>query len=360
MPRKHLVAIDLSRNELQNAVIQNLASAPGSPVKGLTYFDTVTNAEYTYNGSAWVSKDASKLSGTIPMTALTSDPLARGNHTGTQLAATISDFNAAVRLNRLDQMAAPTASVSMGSQKITSVLDGVAASDAATVGQVQALVDTGFNKSSVRVATTANITLSGTQTIDGVSVAVGERVLVKNQSTGPQNGPYLCASGAWTRCTDSDLSAEVKGGLSVWVNEGTVNGDTRWVLTTNDPITLGSTALVFAQDFAASATSAGAGLTASGGSLVVGQGTGIIVNADDVAIDTAVVVRKYATSVGNGALTSITVTHNLGTLDVTVGVFANSDGSEVTCDILRATTNTVTLVFTVAPTTNQYRCVVHG
>lgn len=111
-------------------------------------------------------------------------------------------------------------------------------------------------KASARVATTANITLSGTQTIDGVSVIAGDRVLVKNQSSGADNGIYVCASGAWSRAADADSSAEVTAGMMIPVAEGTSNADTFWLLTTNDPITLGSTALVFAQ-FGGSATPSG-------------------------------------------------------------------------------------------------------
>jgi hypothetical protein len=99
----------------------------------------------------------------------------------------------------------------------------------------------------VQLATTANITLSGTQTIDGVSAAVGYRVLVKNQSTGSQNGIYLVASGAWTRATDMDAASEVLGLINV--QEGSTNADTVWMVT-NDisgTITLGSTSLTFAQ-----------------------------------------------------------------------------------------------------------------
>lgn len=100
-------------------------------------------------------------------------------------------------------------------------------------------------KGSVRVATTANITLSGTQTIDGVSVIAGDRVLVKDQSTGSQNGIYVCAAGSWSRATDADGSSEVTAGMVVVSTEGTVNSDKLWELTTNDPITLGTTALTF-------------------------------------------------------------------------------------------------------------------
>jgi hypothetical protein len=102
-------------------------------------------------------------------------------------------------------------------------------------------------RESVRVATTASITLSGTQTIDGVSVVAGDRVLVKNQATGSTNGIYVVSSSAWTRATDADSSAEVTPGLLVFVTSGTANGSTGWILTTPAPITLGTTALTFQQ-----------------------------------------------------------------------------------------------------------------
>lgn len=129
----------------------------------------------------------------------------------------------------------------------------------ADLGSIAGL-STGFDyKASVRVATTANITLSGTQTIDGVSVIAGDRVLVKNQTTGSQNGIYVCASGAWSRATDADASAEVTAGMFVPVAEGSSNADTFWLLTTNDPITLGSTSLTFTQYGASASPSGSAG-----------------------------------------------------------------------------------------------------
>lgn len=111
-------------------------------------------------------------------------------------------------------------------------------------------------KNSVRVATTANIALSGTQTIDGIAVIVGDRVLVKNQTTGSQNGIYLVASGAWVRSVDADTSIEVTPGLLVSVEQGTAGGGDIWQLMTVAPITLGTTALVF-EEAAGSAVTAG-------------------------------------------------------------------------------------------------------
>lgn len=132
-------------------------------------------------------------------------------------------------------------------------------SDAANLIYWQALVDAiesgaasindflslGY-KNPVRVATTANITLSGTQTIDGVAVVVGNRILVKNQTAAAQNGIYLVASGAWTRTTDFDASADAVPGSFVFVSEGSTQSG-KWNLTTIAPITLGTTSLTFAQ-----------------------------------------------------------------------------------------------------------------
>ncbi|MNZ35176.1 hypothetical protein D3C78_525670 [compost metagenome] len=104
-------------------------------------------------------------------------------------------------------------------------------------------------KHSVVAATTANITLSGLQTIDGVALTAGSRVLVKNQTTGKDNGLYVVASAAWTRSADADISAEVTPGMLVLVERGTVNGDSAWQLVTDGPITLGTTALAYEMAF---------------------------------------------------------------------------------------------------------------
>lgn len=102
------------------------------------------------------------------------------------------------------------------------------------------------NKQSVRVATTANLTLSGTPTVDGIALAVSDRILVKNQDTASQNGLYLVAAGTWNRALDADASSEVTPGLTVYVEQGTAQADTIWKLVTDAPITLGNTALAFA------------------------------------------------------------------------------------------------------------------
>jgi hypothetical protein len=135
---------------------------------------------------------------------------------------------------------------------------------AATKAYVDATAQGLDFKESVRGASTATLTLSGEQTIDGVSIVDGDRVLVKNQSTGSQNGIYVASTGAWSRSADADEDDEVTSGMFCFVEEGTTNGDTGWVLTTNEPITVGTTALVFTQFSGAGTYTAGDGLTLTG------------------------------------------------------------------------------------------------
>ncbi|MEO8643073.1 phage tail protein [Pseudomonas sp.] len=101
------------------------------------------------------------------------------------------------------------------------------------------------SKQSVRVAATANIALSGLQTVDGVALVAGDRVLVPAQTAAKDNGVYVVASGPWVRGADSNTSAKVTPGLTVTVEEGTANGDSLWHLVTNGPVNLGTTALLF-------------------------------------------------------------------------------------------------------------------
>ena len=120
-------------------------------------------------------------------------------------------------------------------------------------------------KQSVRVVTTTNITLAGgaPNTVDGVSLVINNRILVTGQTTGSQNGLYYVttvgtgSNGTWTRSSDADATGEIDAGMIVMVTEGTVYADTQWKLTTNDPITIGSTALTFVQNYLANSISAG-------------------------------------------------------------------------------------------------------
>jgi len=130
-------------------------------------------------------------------------------------------------------------------------------------------------KGSSRVATTGNITLSGTQTIDGVAVVADDRVLVKEQTDASENGIYVVAAGSWSRAGDADNSpaGEVTSGMFTFVEEGTSNGNNGYVLVTADPITLGTTDLSFEQFSGAGQVIAGSGITVSGNNISVSSGT---------------------------------------------------------------------------------------
>jgi hypothetical protein len=159
----------------------------------------------------------------------------------------------------------------INSHKITSAADPTQAQDLATKNYVDTAIQGLDVKTSCVAATTANIALTGTQTIDGIAVTAGQRVLVKNQSTGSQNGIYVVASGAWSRSTDA-VQGELLSGAYTFVETGTVNGATGWTLTTADPLTIGTTALTFTQFAGAGTYTAGAGLTLTGTQFSVGTG----------------------------------------------------------------------------------------
>ena len=204
----------------------------------------------------------------------------------------ISDFDAGVRTNRLDQMTAPTGSVSFNSQKITSLADPTADADAANKGYVDGVAQGLDVKDSVKATTTTNGTLASAfangQSIDGITLSTNDRILLKDQNTATENGIYTVnASGAPTRADDLATGADAAGAF-VFVEQGTVNAENGFVCTSNKgSAVVGTNNLAFAQFSGAGQITAGAGLNKSGNTLTVDLKTngGIKIESSEMAVD---------------------------------------------------------------------------
>jgi hypothetical protein len=404
---KVLNNLDLVKNELQNARVQNLATAPSSPAVGQFYYDTVLGYLRVYNGSSWDRLDDNWVS-SVGATA----PIQSSGGATPTISIDAATTSAAGSMSSTDKTlidgatATDTAStlVKRDSNKRFRAGDPSDPQDVATKAYVDGFASGLDVKASVRAATTANITLSGEQTIDGVSVVAGDRVLVKNQTAGENNGIYVASASSWARSSDADSNTEVTPNLFTFVEEGTANADSGWTLSNNGSITLGTTALTFSQFSGAGQITAGDGLTKTGNTInAVGTAGRVSVSANAIDIDSTYAgqntittvgtittgtwngtdiavgdggtgasdaagaktnlgfMTRHAANVGNNSDVAIAVTHNLGTKDVTVQVHDNTTPfAQVWPDIEHTSTSVVTLQFAVAPTTNQYRVVVIG
>lgn len=193
-----------------------------------------------------------------------------------------------------------TGAIAMSNNKVTGLGTPTADQDAATKAYVDSIAQGIDAKASCLAATTANITLSGTQTIDGVAVAAGQRVLVKNQANAAQNGIYVSAAGAWTRAADADTWDELVSAYT-FIEQGTDNGNNGYICTVTAGGTLGTTPVTWVQFSGAGQINAGAGLTKVGNTIdvVTASSSRIVVNPDNIDLAT--------TGVSAGTYKSVTI-----------------------------------------------------
>ena len=330
-------------------------SVENSMLAGSIANSKLTNSAVTV-GSTSISLGASATA-IAGITELTVDNL---NVNGNTIATTNTNGNLVLDPNG-------TGTIDVSSARITSLATPTGSTDAATKAYVDAQLQGLDVKQSVRVATTANGTLSSAfannSTVDGVTLATNDRILIKDQSTGSENGIYTVnASGAPTRATDFDANSEVTGGAFFFAEEGTTNADNGFVLTNDGAITVGTTALTFTQFSGAGQVIAGTALTKSGNTLNVAvDDSSIEINSDALRVKASGITNAMlagsidltakvtgALPVGNGgtglssiAKGSVLVANSANTLSALDGGGSN-DG------ILTYTASSDTLAFATA------------
>lgn len=250
-----------------------------------------------------------------------------------------------------DGTVAMGATLNLASHYIQNLLDPVNPQDAATRAWVLANAAGGVvSSTTVMVASTANLTLSGTQTVDGIALSAGNTILVKDQSSQATNGLYTVAAGAWTRMAAMDTWAEVPGML-VSVQQGTVNHDTVWLSTADAGGTLNTTSITFTQLPGPSDITAGAGLTRTGQVIdVVAADNSVTVNADSlqVKLDPARAITVVAAGIGiNIDATTMAITGNA--LGVKAGTYIGASNI-VTRETPTGSVNGANTTFTLANT----------
>jgi hypothetical protein len=437
MAQKFLTNIDLNQNQLINATFEVVGTDPsGDLFEGRLIYNSTEDTIKVYSGSAWRKMLHSVVSGGSYTDAIT---IGESNGQIT-LTLNLADTDSAGLLSSTfwnvinDATADATASKLVkrdanGNAKVATPTD---AAHIATKGYVDAARQGLDVKQSVRAATTAAVNLSTDledgDSLDGVTLAAGDRILVKDQG-GPgvahvDNGIYVVqASGAPVRASDSNGTAdtgELSPGTFTFVEEGTVNSDKGFVISTNGTIVVGSTAIAWTQFSGAGSFVAGDGLSQSGNTInvnVVADRTAITGDAVDIAAtyvgqssittlgtiatgtwaatDVAVEhggtnastesgartnlasaaseatgrttsvpslarVAKQGCAASVGGVSTTTVTHNFNTTDVLIQVYEVSSGATVIGDTIRANSNSVSVVLNGTISANDYTIVVTG
>ena len=368
MARASISVKDFKKIPVVGFVPESSGTAPTSPVAGQQWYDTANaKFKFTNDGATFI------------------DPLARANHTGTQLANTISDFNTAVGLIRISALTAANAPVDFGNQRGINFAAPINDTDAANKKYVDDARAGTATKDPVRAVLTTNVNVSSPgSSLDGLTPAVDERYLLTAQTTSTQNGIYLWKGAAvpMVRATDADATGEIVDGSLVAVAEGT-NANKQYIQTatpTGAPGTWTQSWIVFSFG-GQSYTADGNGIELSGttfsleldGTTLSKSATGLKLNLATVATGgtgatTAAGARTNLGACGMyqetlGAVTAgnaVTVTHNLNNQYPTVSVWDVDNAAQVDADVKSTGVNSITVTSALAFAASKLVVTVNG
>jgi hypothetical protein len=311
----------------------------------------VDDVKLTFNGTTFTVDAIANVTGNLTAANITTggnlvanDVTANGNIITNNISArTTGDITISGGSANGNVILAPqgNGTISASNFRITNIASPDASTDAATKGYVDANSQGLDIKASVRLATSGDRALSGLTAVDGVTPVDGDRILVKSQTLGTENGIYIADAGAWTRATDA-VQDSITGGSFTFVEEGTNYADTGWVVSTNNPITIGSTSIIWTQFSSAGTVSVNVALSKVGNEINVKFDTTTLAVNGTNELKVADSAAFVTPNIGSATGTSL----NLSTGNITAGnavIGTGSGGSITGANLVSATYFTGTL-----------------